>query len=55
MDVFEGAACKETGEGESQKGGSGWEEVPGAIMGDPTHDEVVKKIPDTQGRSGSHP
>ena len=28
------------------------EVVPGAIMGDPTHDEVTKKIPDRQGRSG---
>ena len=27
-------------------------EVPGAIMGDPTHDEVMKKIPDMQGYSG---
>ena len=26
--------------------------LPGAIVGDPTHDEVMKKIPDTQGRSG---
>ena len=26
--------------------------MPGAIVGDPTHDEVMKKIPDTQGRSG---
>ena len=29
--------------------------LPGAIMGDPTHEEVIKKIPDMQGRSGSHP
>ena len=27
----------------------------GAVVGDPTHDEVMKKIPDTQGHSGSHP
>ena len=27
-------------------------QVPGAIVGDPTHDEVMKKIPDRQGRSG---
>ena len=26
--------------------------VLGAIMGDPTHDEVMKKIPDMQGHSG---
>ena len=26
--------------------------LPGAIMGDPTHDEVMKEIPDRQGRSG---
>ena len=26
--------------------------LPGAIMGDPTHEEVMKKIPDMQGRSG---
>ena len=26
--------------------------LPGAIVGDPTHDEVMKKIPDTQGHLG---
>ena len=26
--------------------------LPGAIIGDPTHDEVMKKIPDMQGHSG---
>ena len=29
--------------------------VLGAIMGDPTHDEVIKKIRDRQGRPGPHP
>ena len=32
-----------------------WPGLPGAIMGDPTHDKVMKKIPDMQGHSGSHP
>ena len=26
--------------------------MPGAIMGDPTHDKVMRRRPDTQGRSG---
>ena len=26
--------------------------MPGAIVGDPIHDEVMRKRPDTQGRSG---
>ena len=26
--------------------------MPGAIMGEPTHDEVMRRRPDTQGRSG---
>ena len=29
--------------------------LPGAIMGGPTHDEVMKKIPGRQGRPGTHP
>ena len=33
MDVFEGAPCKETGEGECQKGGRGREEVSVASQG----------------------
>ena len=26
--------------------------MPGAVVGDPTRDKVMKKIPDKQGRSG---
>ena len=29
--------------------------LPGAIMGGPARDEVMKKIPGRQGRPGSHP
>ena len=29
--------------------------MPGAIMGGPAHDEVMKKIPGSQGRPGPHP
>ena len=36
----------------SQKEKQQYSILPGAIMGDPTHDEVMKKIPDTQGHSG---
>ena len=27
--------------------------MPGAVVGDPTRDKVMKKIPDKQGRSGN--
>ena len=39
----------------SQKEKQQYSILPGAIIGDPTHDEVMKKIPDPQGHSGSHP
>ena len=29
--------------------------LPGAIMGGPAHDKVMKKIPGGQGRLGPHP
>ena len=29
--------------------------MPGAIMGGPTHDEIMKKIPGRQGHPGPHP
>ena len=29
--------------------------LPGAVMGGPAHDEVMKKIPGRQGRPGPHP
>ena len=31
------------------------ERLLGAIMGGPARDKVVKKMPDRQGRRGSHP
>ena len=30
-------------------------QTPGAIMGGPARDEVMKKIPGRQGRPGPHP
>ena len=41
-----------------QRVGQNWankHSMPGAIMGGPTHDEVMKKIPGRQGRPGPHP
>ena len=29
--------------------------MPGAVMGGPAHDEVMKKIPGRQGYLGPHP